>query len=152
MLTKRFLRYASTAVALTLLSAVANADQPAVFTGRGEFAIRGYDTVAYHTEEKPVKGNNNYTAQYNGASWRFASADNRDIFLTDPEKWAPKYGGYCAWAVSNNYTASTDPDAWSIVDNTLYLNYSRSVRKKWSKDIPGNIRKADANWPEVLSN
>jgi len=148
---KRLLKHTSVTIALTLLSAAAYADQPPVFTGRGDFAIRGYDTVAYHTEQKPVKGNDDYTAEYNGATWRFASAENRDLFQQNPEKWAPKYGGYCAWAVSNNYTASTDPHAWSIVDDTLYLNYSRSVRKKWSKDIPGNIRKGDANWPGVLS-
>lgn len=126
------------------------AEEP-VFTGGGDYAINGYDSVAYHLEMKPVKGDSEFVAEWNGAMWRFKSADNRDLFESDPERWAPKYGGYCAWAVSNNYTAKTDPKAWSIVDDRLYLNYSRNVRRKWSKDIPGNIKRGDANWPAVLN-
>ncbi len=126
------------------------ADDP-VFVGRGEYAINGYDSVAYHLEMKPVKGDSDFTTQWNGATWRFKSAANQDLFTADPERWAPKYGGYCAWAVSNDYLASTDPKAWSVVGDRLYLNYSRSIRRKWSRDIPGNIQRADANWPEVLN-
>ena len=137
-------------IGLLMIATQAFAAEPPVFTGRGEFAINGYDTVAYHKEQKPVKGDSSYTAQWNGANWRFASNENRDLFESNPERWAPRYGGYCAWAVSNNYTAKTDPDAWSIVDDRLYLNFSRSVRRTWSKDIPGNIERAEANWPEVL--
>lgn len=137
-------------VGLLIVSFQTFAAEPPVFTGRGEFAINGYDAVAYHKQQKPVKGNSEFTAQWNGAKWRFASDENRSLFESDPERWAPRYGGYCAWAVSNNYTAKTDPDAWSIVDDRLYLNYNRRIRKKWSKDIPGNIKRADANWPEVL--
>ena len=139
------------ALVILLLSSIVQAAKPAVFTS-GDFAIRGYDAVAYHKEEKPVKGSEEFSTEWNGATWLFASQDNRDLFAADPERWAPKYGGYCAWAVSNNYTASTDPKAWSIVDDTLYLNFSKRVRKKWSKDIPGNIQRGDANWPGVLSN
>ncbi len=147
----RFKRIAIIAICLAIIStgAVSAAEDP-VFTGRGEFAINGYDSVAYHLEMKPVKGDSDFTAEWNGAIWRFKSADNRDRFASEPERWAPKYGGYCAWAVSNNYTATTDPRAWSVVDDRLYLNYSRSVRRTWSEDIPGNIRRADANWPAVL--
>jgi len=134
--------------ALTAGSSFA-AENP-VFTGGGDYAINGYDSVAYHLEMEPVKGDSDFTTTWQGAVWRFKSAENRDLFQSDPERWAPKYGGYCAWAVSNNYTAKTDPKAWSIVDDRLYLNYSRSVRKKWSKDIPGNIKRGDANWPQVL--
>ncbi len=143
--------------AATVLSFFLFATTPAfaaedpVFTGGGKYAINGYDSVAYHLEMKPVKGDSEFTAEWNDALWRFDSAENRDLFQSDPERWAPKYGGYCAWAVSNNYTAKTDPKAWSIVDDRLYLNYSRSVRKKWSKDIPGNIKRGDANWPAVLN-
>jgi len=67
-----------------------------------------------------------------------------------PAAYAPQYGGYCAWAVSQGYTASTDPHAWRIVDGKLYLNYSKGVQKRWQQDIPGNIAKGDANWPKVL--
>ena len=88
--------------------------------------------------------------EYDGAVWRFASAENREAFAANPVQYAPQYGGYCAWAVSQGYTASTDPEAWRIVDGKLYLNYSRSVQQKWEQDIPGNITAGDANWPKVL--
>jgi YHS domain-containing protein len=110
-------------------------------------AIRGYDAVAYFTQGKPVEGSPEHTADYNGAQWRFASAENRDLFTDDPEKYAPQYGGYCAWAVANNYTASTDPHAWTIKDGKLYLNFSKFVRTRWAIDKSGNIAKADVNWP-----
>ena len=114
-------------------------------------AIRGYDPVAYHTEKKPVKGKRAHRLEWKGATWSFASAENRGLFKADPEKYAPRYGGYCAFAVSRGYTASIDPDAWSIVDGALYLNYSLGVRDQWSRDIPGNIAKGDANWPKLLA-
>ena len=85
-----------------------------------------------------------------GATWSFASAENRATFAADPEKFAPRYGGYCAWAVSQGYTASIDPDAWRIVDGALYLNYSLAVREEWERDIPGHIASADVNWPRLL--
>ena len=114
-------------------------------------AIRGYDPVAYHAEGKPVKGKRAHRVEWKGATWSFASAENKALFEADPEKYAPRYGGYCAWAVSNGYTASIDPDAWSIVDGKLYLNYSLGVRTQWSEDIPGNIAKGDVNWPKLLA-
>ena len=119
-----------------------------VFTDGGK-AIRGYDPVAYFTEGKPVKGKPLFTHDYDGATWQFASEANRDAFAADPARYAPQYGGYCAWAVSQGYTASIDPDAWKIVDGKLYLNYSRSVQRRWERDIPGHIAKADSNWPSV---
>ncbi len=149
-LVTRISKSALIVIGLLIVSFQCFAAEPPVFTGRGEFAINGYDAVAYHKQQKPVKGNSEFTAQWNGAKWRFNSDENRSLFESDPERWAPRYGGYCAWAVANNYTAKTDPDAWSIVDDRLYLNYNRRIRKKWSKDIPGNIKRADANWPEVL--
>ncbi len=115
-------------------------------------AIKGYDPVAFHTEGKPVKGASDYELKWKDAKWRFASAENRDLFEADPEKYAPRYGGYCAWAVSEGYTASVDPEnAWSVVDGRLYLNYNAEIKQKWEKDIPGHIKKADANWPGVLN-
>ena len=115
-----------------------------------DLAASGYDVVAYFTEGKPVEGSDDFTVEYDGALWRFSSAQNREAFAADPAKYAPQYGGYCAWAVSQGYTASTDPQAWSIVDGKLYLNYSRSVQQTWEQNIPGNIAAADANWPKVL--
>jgi YHS domain-containing protein len=117
-----------------------------VFSADGA-AIRGYDPVAYFTEEHAVEGKPEFTAEYQGATWRFASAANRDAFIADPAKYAPQYGGYCAWAVSQGYTAPTDPDAWSLRDGKLYLNYSTAVRVRWALDKSGNIAAADRNWP-----
>lgn len=121
-----------------------------VFTTR-EGAIRGYDPVAYFSEGKPVEGLPEFSHEWNGAQWLFASADNLEMFKQGPEQYAPQYGGYCAYAVANGYTAKTEPEAWTIVDDKLYLNYSLGVRKKWTKDIPGNIKKANDNWPGVLN-
>jgi hypothetical protein len=114
-------------------------------------AIKGYDPVAFHKEGKAVKGSSSYELKWKDAKWRFASEENRDLFEATPEQYAPRYGGYCAWAVSEGYTASVDPEnAWRIVDGKLYLNYDVDIQKKWEKDIPGHIKKADANWPGVL--
>jgi len=115
-------------------------------------AIKGYDPVAYFTDGRPEKGDSDYACEWNGAEWRFASAAHRDLFKADPAKYAPQYGGYCAWAVSRGYTAGIDPDAWKIVNGRLYLNYSMKVQKQWAEDIPGNISKAEENWPKILKN
>ena len=128
----------------------AAAEKDPVFTARGNLAIRGYDPVAYFTEGKAVKGDKDFTLGWQGADWRFASAENRDRFSEDPEKYAPQYGGYCAWAVSRNYTAPTDPDAFTLVDDKLYLNYNKRVMRQWLEDRDRNIEQADQNWPAVL--
>ena len=115
-------------------------------------AIKGYDPVAFHREGKPVKGSKEYMLEWKDAKWQFATAENRDLFKANPERYAPRYGGYCAWAVSEGYTASVDPEnAWNIVDGRLYLNYNVEIKQKWEMDIPGHIKKADANWPSVLN-
>jgi YHS domain-containing protein len=112
-------------------------------------AIEGYDPVAYFEDGKPIEGDSDYAYEWMDATWYFASAENRDQFAADPEKYAPQYGGYCAWAVANGYTATVDPQAWAVVDDKLYLNYSLDVQKDWQQDVPGNITKADANWPGI---
>lgn len=109
-------------------------------------AIRGYDPVAYFTEERPVKGSSEFTTDHNGATWHFSSKENKALFDGNPEKYSPQYGGYCAYGMANGFVVSTDPDAFSLVDGKLYLNYSLSVRKTWLKDVPGNIKSADENW------
>ncbi len=126
------------------------AGEPPTFA-TAEGAIRGYDPVAYFTLGKPTEGEARYSAEWQGATYRFASADNLALFESDPGRYAPQYGGYCAYAVSQGYTASTDPEAWSIVDGKLYLNYSTGIQKRWEKDVPGYVRAADRNWPEVLN-
>lgn len=122
-----------------------------IFSEEG-VAIRGTDPVAYFTEQRPVKGSNAFSANWNGTTWHFASAENRDLFLTDPEKYAPQYGGFCAWAVAEKGKLySTQPDNWSIVDGKLYLNYSDGVQESWEKDIPGFIQEGDRRWPTIVA-
>lgn len=114
------------------------------------YAIRGYDPVAYFTEGEPVAGSPEFEAQWNGATWRFASAENRARFLADPEAYAPQYGGFCAWAVAEKGALySIDPQAWKIVDGRLYLNYSDSIQRRWEQDIPGFIELGDRRWPQI---
>lgn len=138
-----------------LLLALAVAFTPAASAGQvnttffGNLAIEGYDPVAYFTEGRPVEGSREFTHEWMGAIWRFASAGNRDRFAAMPEDYAPQYGGYCAWAVAQGYTAKIDPEAWKIVDGKLYLNYDRNIQSRWEEDIPGNIGKADGNWPQI---
>lgn len=127
------------------------AAKPPVFSDSRGLALRGFDPVAYFTRQAPMQGAAEHAAVHQGATWRFASAANKARFEANPAAYAPQFGGYCAWAVSRNYTASTDPDAWHIENGRLYLNYSLSVRRSWRRDIPGNIAKAERNWPSVLS-
>lgn len=134
----------------SFLAVSAMAKDPVNTTFFGNKAIEGFDPVAYFTEGKAIEGKKAHRFEWNGATWLFATAEHRDLFAADPEKYAPAYGGYCAWAVSEGYTAGIDPGAWRIVDDVLYLNYSKKVQAQWEKDIPGNIQKADANWPKIL--
>lgn len=126
--------------------------EPAIYTGLvADTAVGGYDPVAYFNTGAPAKGSADIELVHEGVSWRFASEANRDLFKSDPQRYAPQFGGYCAYAVSQGYTAKGDPQAWSIVDGKLYLNYDRSVRKQWEKDATALIKKAEANWPAVLA-
>ena len=147
-LTRRALFAAALVLAAPL---AAHAKSPPIYTGfLSSTAAGGYDPVAYFTEGKPVAGSSGITHQWNGATWRFASAKNRDLFKASPEKYAPQYGGYCAWAVSQGYTAKGDPNHWKVVDGKLFLNYDATVQRNWEKDIPGHIGNANRNWPKVL--
>jgi YHS domain-containing protein len=112
-------------------------------------AIEGYDPVAYHTQGMPVEGSGDFTLEWGGATWRFASAENRDLFAADPEKYAPAYGGYCAYGMAQGYKVDIDPDAWSVVDGTLYLNVNKDIQATWEQNIPGYIKMADKNWVEL---
>ncbi|MDH4154476.1 MAG: YHS domain protein [Nitrospira sp.] len=116
---------------------------------RNGLAIDGYDPVAYFTEQKPVKGSPEFRTDYHGVTFQFASAVHREAFITEPAKYAPQYGGFCAYGMAKGYKAVIDPAAFTVVHEKLYLNYSESVRTRWLSDIPGYIQKADANWPEV---
>ena len=124
------------------------AQQSPVFAPAGK-AIRGYDPVAYFTDSKPVLGDSTLSYTYQGATWYFANATNRDTFKADPDKYAPQYGGYCAYGTSQGHKAPTEADAWTINDGKLYFNYSKKVQTLWNKDRTGNISKADTNWPTI---
>ena len=137
--------------ALLLHVPESHAGKDPVYTGTfSDLAVSGYDPVAYFTEGRPVEGSSDFELEWNDATWRFASQANLETFKADPEAYAPQYGGYCAWAVSQGYTASTVPEAWHIVNGKLYMNYSLGVRDKWRQDIPGHIANANQNWPKVL--
>lgn len=122
-----------------------------IYLGRfSSVAVGGYDPVAYFTEGKPVKGEKKFEITHEGVKWHFVSAAHRDKFVADPQRYAPQYGGYCAWLVAEGNTAAGDPQFWKIVDGKLYLNNNAQVQATWQTDIPGFIRKADKNWPAVL--
>jgi len=137
-------------IGLLAVAALSAADKVApINADRTGVALGGYDAVAYFTSQQPVKGSEAYTHSWMGATWRFASAANRDRFAAAPANFAPQFGGYCAWAVSNNYTAPVDPLAWKIVDGKLYLNYSRAVQRKWEQDLTQRIKAGETNWPSL---
>ncbi len=146
--------YKTLALSFALLIGAAShlawAVDPVFHTGSERLAIRGYDTVAYFTQKEPVQGHQRYQTQWQGATWRFASQKNLDLFKSSPQRYAPQYGGYCAYAVSKGATASIQPDAWSVVNDKLYLNYGIAVRALWKRDTKGNIQKADQHWPRIL--
>jgi YHS domain-containing protein len=129
---------------------LAFASQPPTFANK-DGAIRGYDPVAYFIMGEPTAGKAKYATKWQGAIYRFSSADNLALFKSDPERYAPQYGGYCAYAMSRGAIATTVPEAWSIVNGKLYLNFSIAVQKRWQKDIPGHIRAANNNWPQALN-
>lgn len=122
--------------------------QHPVFQSNGA-AIRGYDAVAYHLEGRAVEGKLSFSANWNGATWLFSSENNKEAFTKNPEKYAPQYGGYCAYGTSRNYKAPTDPNAFTIVDGKLYLNYSVRVKEGWLPEKEKNITKADSNWVKL---
>jgi hypothetical protein len=115
----------------------------------GNLALKGYDPVAYFVEGRAIEGSKQFTHHYADATWRFTSAANRDLFIADPEKYAPQYGGYCAWGISQAKFFDGDPQVWKVVDGKLYVNYNKEIEKTWEQDVPGFIEKADTNWPTL---
>ena len=134
-------------LALSPITAPAPALANPVWTGLlgTEAAVGGYDSVSYFTGN-PVMGSDQFTTIYKGATFKFANAANLAAFKANPDRYAPQYGGHCAWAAANNYRFAGDPKVWKIVDGKLYLNYNKDVQVKWEKDIPGLVKKGDINW------
>lgn len=115
------------------------------------YAVHGYDVVAYFTKGKPVAGDDRYTAEHEGATYRFSSAEHRDTFTSDPAAYAPQYGGYCAFGTAMGRKFDGDPNAWAIVDNKLYLNLNKEIQARWKENVPGFIKGAENNWPLIRS-
>lgn len=137
-------------IVLVFVTSIAFAEPVKPVNAKDGIAIRGYDPVAYFEVSKPVKGSDQFQHTWNGAVWHFSSAKNRDAFAKAPEKYAPQFGGYCAYAASRDYIYEADPNFWKIVDAKLYLNFNGDAKKEWEKDIPGNIKKGNENWPDLL--
>ena len=137
-------------VAALAISSVAQtqAQKSSVFAPDGK-AIKGYDPVAFFKESKPVKGLNNLSYQWQNATWLFSSKENLETFKASPEKYAPQYGGYCAYGSADGHKAPTQPDTWTIVNGKLYFNYNTDVKAMWVKDQKHFIEVADRKWPEI---
>lgn len=144
---------AASALALSpiALALPALAQAAPVYTAKNsQVAVNGYDPVAYFTAGEPVKGSEDFTATHHGAEFRFANQENLDTFLGDPDKYAPQFGGYCAWAVSQGYTAPGNPKNWAVVDGKLYLNYNSEVQNTWNAERDELIPAAATNWPGLV--
>ena len=126
-----------------------NSNNTAFLNKRNGVAIKGTDPVAYFTQGRPVAGSSSFTYSWNGATWRFSSAANRDKFAANPTAYAPQYGGYCAWAISQGYTADIDPSAWKIVNGKLYLNANKSIQRRWEGNQSTFISQANQKWPSI---
>lgn len=149
---RRFARPIATGLlaAVLLTAGMVHADNPPVSVDASGYAIDGYDTVAYFTDGQPQPGSAEFSHEWNGATWLFASAAHRDAFKADPERYAPQFGGYCAYAVSQGHVIKARPEIWSIVDGKLYLNLGPGAQARWQEDLQGNIVRASNNWPGAL--
>jgi len=123
---------------------------PEIFSTNG-VAISGYDPVAYFKRGEPVDGSDTHALRWMGSTWRFSSAENMADFEANPHAFEPQYGGYCAFAMSKGAIANTVPEAWTIFEDKLYLNFSTGVRTIWRGDMPGNIELANGFWPDILN-
>ena len=121
---------------------------PAIDATHG-VALEGYDAVAYFLDHRPIRGSDAYTHSWNGVTWKFTSAEHRDLFAANPAHYAPQYGGYCAYAVANRTTAHGSPKQWAVVSDRLFLNNNALAKKLWNRDQPGHIRAGDQNWPQI---
>jgi YHS domain-containing protein len=137
---------------LALLGSHMAMADPAVYLNSAGVALSGHDPVAYFTAKAPVKGLPTLSTTYQEATYWFASPENRTTFLAEPGKYAPQYGGYCAYAAALGKKAPGDPSQWSVIDDKLYINYNAQIQKKWLADVPGYIKSADSQWSELKNN
>ena len=135
---------------LWLCIASALADTTPVNLGHfNKLAMNGYDVMTYWKGGKPKEGDPSISAEYNGAKWVFVSEANRAAFLKNPARYAPQYGGYCAFGAAMGRKFGGDPHAWHIADNKLYLNLNKDIQERWLADVPGFVKGADNNWPII---
>lgn len=121
------------------------AEYNTLYAGLG---AKGYDVMAYFLDGRPEMGSDRYTVQYGGVTWQFANRAHRDAFAADPARYAPQYGGFCSWGVSQGKLFDVDPvNGWKVVDGKLYLNFNADIEKVWEKDPSGYIAKAEKHWP-----
>jgi hypothetical protein len=125
-----------------------NAQESEIFAPKG-IAINGYDAVAFFTQSKPVKGSEDFSFDYKNATWLFANREDLEAFSGMPEKYAPQYGGYCAYGTAQGHKAPTEAGTWTIINDKLYFNYNQQVKQTWSKDRDHFIQVADEKWPTV---
>ncbi len=150
MLTRRAtLGLFATAPLVTFAATRARAAEPAIFNTDG-IAINGIDPVAYFTESAPVDGNPEITLDWMEATWQFASEENLVMFEAEPETYAPRFGGYCAFAASRGYLAPTIPIAWTVYEDRLYLNANLRAQELWLGELPDVIAAGEENWPAIL--
>lgn len=152
MLTRRTTLSLLAASTTFVLTRPAIAMEPPVYAEEG-IAIDGADPVAFFSlaeDDGPVIGSPEFALDWEGATWHFANAENRELFEADPEAYAPAFGGYCAFAASRGYVASTVPEAWSVIEGRLFLNFSVRIRRRWLREVPDAIEQGDANWPAIL--
>ncbi len=138
-------------VATTLPGAAWSGEDPIYTSFFSSVAVSGYDVTSYFSEAQPIKGEKAFKTEYMDADWYFANQENLDKFIQNPQRYAPQYGGYCAWAVSQGDTASSDPLLWTIHEDKLYLNYNPEINTRWRSDKARLIVEADKNWPTVLN-
>lgn len=140
----------STSLSATAAPPINTLGKTGLFSGPSDAAIVGYDPVAYFTVGKPVQGKDAFTTEWNGAKWKFSSAENLALFKGNPEKYAPQYGGYCAHGVAKDGLVSIEPDKFAVRDGKLYLNYNADVQERWLKDPDGFIKQADQKFESLL--
>ena len=149
---RHFLMLALITVSFSALAAQpVNTLKNSFFASQTDTAINGYDSVAYFTKNAPVKGLDAHTYEWKGAKWKFSNEANLELFKNNPDKYAPQYGGYCAYGVANDGLVKVDPDQFTVHEGKLYLNYDASVQKDWLKDTTGYIRNADAKFQSLLT-
>jgi len=151
MLSKKWFNLLNILVLFSVVSFSAHAVEPIYTATFSNVAIKGYDPVAYFTDNAPVQGSETYQYPWQGAVWYFSSAKNLALFKANPEQYAPQYGGYCAYAVANGKTAKIDPSQFSIVDGKLYLNYNAKIQSRWLEQRDHYIGLADRHWPAILA-